>query len=171
MLTTQTAQGDGFGLSLECPTSGWYTAPSVVPALRSPHELLAVSNRSLKQVPITSEENRPAIDDLDPSSFFIWVYYEVLGDPVIGDPSKPPIPDYSRFSYPFVYSESQVFPAQTAYDWNSSDFIWRRVGRNLAPTLSRPQPAALTVMVWEGTNTSASDARTTEAIVESVSVQ
>jgi hypothetical protein len=170
MLETETATGDGFAVNAKYPTVGWYAAPAVVPALRSPHELCAISNRPLKIVPSTSEENRPAIDELDPASMFIWVYYEVLGDPVIGDPTRPPIPDYSRFSYPFVYRESEVFAAQTAYNWSSSSFQWRRVGLNIAPTASRPQPTALTVMVWEGTKSSAADVSATDAIVRSITV-
>jgi hypothetical protein len=103
----------------------------------------------------------------------IWIYYEVLGEvlgnPVIPDPERPPIPDYSRFSYPLAYRESEVFPVQLDYAWGSG-LVWRRVGRNLAPTSARPERAALTVMIWEGKNGSAEDLRAAESVVASVSV-
>jgi hypothetical protein len=169
-MSNWTAVGDGFTVSLSYPDSGWYVAPSVIPALRSPHELFALSNRTLEKIPSTSEANQPLIQDLDAGSYFIWGYYEVLGDPVIGDPARPPIPDYSRFRYPFAYRDSEVFPAQSAYDWDASKFLWRRVGLNLAPSAARPQRAAFTVMIWEGTSTAAADVRAAEAIVASVSV-
>ncbi len=68
-----------------------------------------------------------------------------------------------------MYSQSQVFPVQLDYEWGAK-FVWRRVGHNLAPTTERPEPAALTVMIWEGLAASADDIHTAEAIVESVSV-
>lgn len=170
MLATHTAKGSGFAISAEYPASAWYVAPSVVPALHSPHELGSISNRPLQQVPASSEENRPAVDLLDAAAVYVWIYYEVLGDPSIGDASRPPIPDYSGFSYPFEYNESQVFPAHAAYDWDPAVLTWRRLGRNLPPNVQRAQPAALTVMVWEGTRASVEDVRAAEAIVKSVSV-
>ena len=85
------------------------------------------------------------------------------------DPARPPIPDYSRYSYPLVYGESQVFPAHLDYGWRSG-LIWRRVGHNLAPSAARPEPAALTVMIWEGTGVSAADLHAAQAIVGSVRV-
>jgi hypothetical protein len=156
-------------MTVAVPEEGWYAAPSVVPALRSPHELTAISNRPLQQVPATSEQNTPAISALDAAGYLIWVYYEIQGDPLIDDQERPPIPDYSRFSYPFVYSESQLFPPQVDYGWSSA-ILWRRVGLNLAPTTQRPEPAALTVMIWEGTSASAGDVQAAEDIVGSVTV-
>jgi len=128
-------------------------------------------------VPITSEQNTPDISALGATGYLIWIYYEILGkvprggpgNPVIRDPERPPIPDYSRYSYPLVYSESQVFPVQLDYDW-SEQILWRRVGHNLAPTARRPEPAAVTVMIWEGTRASAHDVDAAEAIVASVSI-
>jgi hypothetical protein len=173
MLVNQAANGSAFALSASLPAAGWYTAPSVVPALHSPHELCAISNRPLQQVPPTSELNHPAIEPLDAAAIFLWVYYEVLGDPAIDDPERPPIPDYARYSYPFVYSESEVFPVQPVYDWDHTRFVWRRVGRNLPPTAARPQPTALTVMIWEGVQAKANDlqaARTTVASIQTTDV-
>jgi hypothetical protein len=163
-MPTRTAAGNGFNLTVEYPESGWHVASKVVPALRSPHELCAISNRPLRQVPITSEENRPDISALGAAGYLIWIYYEVLGDPVIGDPELPPIPDYSRYSYPLAYNESQVL-----YGWSSS-ILWRRLGHNLAPTAQRPERAALTVMIWEGTSASADDRHVIEAMVASASI-
>lgn len=166
------ASGHGFDLTVKYP-QGWYSADRVVPNLFSPHELCVVSNRPLRRVPATSDQNRPDVSALGPEGYLIWIYYEVLGEvlgsPVIPDPERPPIPDYSRFSYPMNYSESQVFPVQLDYDWGTG-LIWRRVGRNLAPTASRPAPAALTVMIWEGKNASVEDLRAVESVVQSVSV-
>lgn len=54
LMSTQTAQGSGFGMTVAVPEEGWYAAPSVVPALRSPHELTAISNRPLQQVRFSS---------------------------------------------------------------------------------------------------------------------
>jgi hypothetical protein len=171
-MQTRKAAGLGFSLTVKHPAS-WHFASSVVPNLYSPHELCAISNRPLRQVPVTSDQNRPDISTLGRKGYLIWIYYEVLGevlgDPVIRDPQRPPIPDYSRYSYPFVYSESQLFPVQLDYEWGSS-ILWRRVGRNLAPTARRRNPAALTVMIWEGTSASADDMRAVEAVVASVSI-
>jgi hypothetical protein len=128
-----------------------------------------LSNRRLRKLPATSDRNTPDVSRLDAAGCLIWIYYEVLNDPVIDDPARPPIPDYSRYSYPLAYSESQVFPRRRDYAWGA-DVIWRRVGRNLAPTPARPHPAALTVMIWEGTRIPAEDLRAAEAIVASVSV-
>jgi hypothetical protein len=172
-MPTQTAAGNGFRLSIDCPAAGWYVAPKVVPNLYSPHELCAISNRPLRQVPITSEQNTPDLSALGPSGCLIWIYYEVLGevlgDPVTQDPERPPIPDYGRYSYPLVYSESQAFPVQLRYDW-SADILWRRLGHDLAPTARRPKPAALTVMIWEGTRATADDLHAVEAMVGSVAI-
>lgn len=168
-MPTATATGNGFSLSVRYPRAGWDFAPRVVPALRSPHELCALSNRRLRALPVTSDQNTPGIGGLDASGCLIWIYYEVLGDPVIDDPARPPIPDYSRYSYPLVYGESQVFPPQLDYDWGAN-LTWRRLGHNLAPGPARPQPAALTVMIWEGRRLSVDDLRAAEAIVSSVSV-
>jgi hypothetical protein len=127
----------------------------------------------LRKLPVTSDQNTPDVSALGATGILIWIYYEVLGEvlgnPVIRDPERPPIPDYSRFSYPLVYGESQLFPPQLAYDWSSS-ILWRRVGRNLEPNTQRPEPAALTVMIWEGMRASADDLRTAETVVGSVSV-
>lgn len=166
---TRTAAGNGFRLSVRYPSAGWDFAPSVVPALRSPHELCAISNRRLRRLPANSDENTPDVGGLGASGHLIWMYYEVLGDPVINDPARPPIPDYSRYSYPLVYGESQVFPARLDYGWGS-DLIWRRVGHNLAPSATRPEPAALTVMIWEGAKVSAADLHAARAVVASVRV-
>jgi hypothetical protein len=168
-MVTATATGQGFRLTVRYPPAGWDFAPSVVPALRSPHELCAISNRRLRRLPATGDHNTPDVTALGVSGYLIWIYYEVRGDPVIDDPARPPIPDYRRFSYPLVYSESQVFPTGVDYAWGS-DLIWRRVGHNLAPTPARPEPAALTVMIWEGARVSAADLRAAEAIVASVRV-
>jgi len=168
-VSTRTAAGPGFTLSVEYPNTGWYTARGVVPALHSPHELCVISNRPLRQVPVTSEQNIPDISALDAAGYLIWIYYEVLGDPVIGDPQRPPIPDYSRYSYPLAYSEAQLFPVQKKYEW-SNHILWRRVGHNLAPTARRPEPAALTVMIWEGTRASMNDVNVAEAMVASISI-
>jgi len=42
------------------------------------------------------------------------------------------------------------------------------MGHNLAPSAARPERAALTVMIWEGTSVSAADLRAAQAIVASV---
>ena len=168
-MPTATATGKGFGLRVRYPPAGWDIASRVVPALRSPHELCALSNRRLRTLPVTSDQNTPDVSGLGPSGCLIWIYYEVLGDPAIDDPARPPIPDYSRYSYPLAYGESQVFPPDLDYDWGTN-LTWRRLGRNLAPTPARPQPAALTVMIWAGRRLAASDLRATQEIVASVSV-
>jgi hypothetical protein len=168
-MQTQAAAGPGFGLSVRYPLAGWHFAPGVVPALRSPHELCALSNRPLRTRPATSDQNTPDLSGLDAAGCLIWVYYEVLNDPAIGDPARPPIPDYSRYSYPLVYAESQVFPVRRDYAWGA-DLRWRRVGHNLAPTPARPEPAALTVMIWEGTRASAADLHAARVIVASVRI-
>jgi hypothetical protein len=165
----RTATGNGFSLSVSYPAAGWHFAPSVIPALRSPHELCALSNRPLRRLPVTSDQNTPDIGGLGVSGCLIWMYYEVLNDPVINDPARPPIPDYSRYSYPLAYGQSQVFPGRLDYAWGAG-FTWRRVGRNLAPVPGRPEPAALTVMIWEGARTSAADRRAAAAIVASVRI-
>lgn len=171
-METRKTSGRGFELAVKYP-KGWYTASGVVPNLFSPHELCVISNRPLRRVPATSDQNRPDVSTLGTTGYLIWIYYEVLGEvlgnPVIPDPERPPIPDYSRFSYPLAYSESQVFPVQLDYAWGSG-LVWRRVGRNLAPTSARAEPAALTVMIWEGKNGSAEDLRAVESVVASVSV-
>lgn len=168
-MPTRTATGNGFTVTVRYPSPGWDFAWTVVPALRSPHELCAISNRPLRKVPAASDQNTPDIGGLGPAGYLIWMYYQVRDDPVIDDPAPPPIPDYSRYSYPLVYGEAQVFPARRDYSWGT-DFVWRRVGHNLAPTAARPEPAALTVMTWEGARASADDRHTVEAIVASVSV-
>jgi hypothetical protein len=167
-MLTRTATGQGFRMTVQYPPAGWDFARSVVPALRSPHELCAISNRRLRRLPATSDENTPDVDGLGASGHLIWIYYQVRGDPAIDDPAQPPIPDYHRYSYPLVYGESQIFP-RLDYDWGP-DLIWRRVGHNLAPTAARPEPTALTVMIWEGTGVSAADLRAAQAIVASVRV-
>ncbi len=172
-MPTQKAAGLGFNLAVQYPETGWYVSPGVVPNLYSPHELCAMSNQPLRQVPSTSDQNHPDISALGATGCLIWIYYEVLGEipgnPVTRDPERPPIPDYSRYSYPLAYSESQMFPPQLAYDW-SSNVLWRRLGHNLPPTAQRPEPAALTVMIWEGTRASADDLHAIETIVRPVSV-
>lgn len=165
----RTAAGNGFSLSVEYPPAGWDFAARVVPALRSPHELGALSNRPLRTLPATSDQNTPDVSALDGSGLLIWMYYEVLNDPVINDPARPPIPDYRRYSYPLVYDEAQVFPRRRDYAWGA-DLIWRRVGHNLGSAPGRPDPAALTVMIWAGTRVAAHDLRAAEAIVASVRV-
>jgi hypothetical protein len=168
-MRTQTAAGNGFRISVRYPSAGWDYASSVVPALRSPHELCAISNRRLRRLPATSDENTPDAGSLGASGHLIWMYYEVAGDPVIDDPARPPIPDYGRYSYPLVYGEAQVFPAHRDYGWGS-DLIWQRAGHNLAPSAARPEPAALTVMTWKGTRVPAADLHAARAIVASVRV-
>src|SRR5579862_7761250 len=119
-MPTATAAGQGFSLHVRYPSAGWDVAPRVVPALRAPHELCALSNRRLRTLPVTSDQNTPDVDDLGPSGCLIWIYYEVLGVPVIDDPARPPIHDYSHYSYPLVYGESQVFPPHLDYDWGTN---------------------------------------------------
>lgn len=168
-MPTATATGKGFSLRVRYPPAGWDVAPRVIPALQSPHELCVLSNRRLRTLPVTSDQNTPDVAGLGASGCLIWIYYQVLGDPVIDDPARPPIPDYSRYSYPLVFGESQVFPRNLDYDWGT-DLIWRRLGHNLAPTPARPEPAALTVMIWQGRQLPTSDHRATQDIVTSVSV-
>lgn len=168
-MPTATAAGEGFSLRVQYPPAGWDVAPRVVPALRSPHELCALSNRRLRILPRVSDQNTPDVGGLGAAGCLIWIYYQVLGDPVIDDPARPPIPDYGRYSYPLVYGESQVFPRRLDYDWGP-DLIWRRLGHNLAPSPARPEPAALTVMIWEGRRLPAADLRAARQIVTSVSV-
>jgi len=166
------AAGLGFRLAIDYPER-WHVLSRAVPNLYTPRELCTISNRPIRPVPITSQQNRPNLSYLDASGVLIWVYYEVHGEvmtqPPIRDPLRPPIPDYSRYSYPLVYGESQLFPRLLDYEW-SPDILWRRVGRNLAPTAARPERAALTVMVWEGVRTSTADVRSIEEVVASVSV-
>jgi hypothetical protein len=169
---TQKAAGLGFDLTVKYP-DGWHVASRVVPNLYSPHELCAISSRPLRKVPIASDQNTPDVRAIGEKGYLIWIYYEVLGEvlgnPVIRDPERPPIPDCSRYSYPMVYSESQLFPVQLAYDWGPN-ILWRRVGHNLVPTARRREPAALTVMIWEGTRASADDLHAVEEVVASVSI-
>lgn len=167
-ITTATAAASSFALTVQYPES-WYQAASVVPWLRSPHELCAISSRPLQQVPSDSEQNFPMVQALDASGYLIWICYQVFEDPTIDDPQHPLIPNYSRFSYPFVYSEAELFPPQLDYEWNRG-LLWRRVGLNLSASLERPEEAALTVMFWEGSGASSFDVQSAEAIVESVSV-
>ena len=167
-MRTRTAAGNGFTLTVGYPENGWFAAPSVVPALRSPHELCVLSNRHLQKAPVTSQQNQPDLGNLDAAGLLIWIYYEVYGDPAINDPTRPPIPDYSHYSYPLVYSEAQVFPRQVDYEW-SSDLVWMRLGHNLPPNQQRPERAALTVMIWQGTQASPGDLRATKDIVNSIS--
>lgn len=155
-------------LAVDYPENGWFAASSVVPALRSPHELSVLSNRPLLKAPVTSQQNQPDLSNLDAAGLLIWIYYEVLGDPVINDPARPPIPDYSHYSYPLVYSEAQVFPRGLDYEW-SSDLVWMRLGHNLPPNQQRPEPAALTVMIWKGTQASPGDLQATKDMVQSIS--
>lgn len=169
MLSKVSAPGDGFYITLEYPRPGWHHASKVVPWLRSPHELATISNRPLQKVPKGNYQNVPMVQVLDAGAYLIWVYYQVFRDPSIDDPHHPLIPDYTRFSYPFEYSEAQLFPPQLDYEW-SRNLLWRRVGLNLPPTPARPEKAALTVMFWEGTRASVADTRVAEAIVRSVSV-
>lgn len=168
-MPTATATGQGFSLRIQYPPAGWDAAPGVVPALRSPHELCALSNRRLRILPAVSGQNIPDVGGLGASGCLIWIYYQVLGDPAIDDPARPLIPDYSRYSYPLVYGEAQIFPPRLDYDWGT-DLIWRRLGHNLPPTPARPEPAALTVMIWEGRRLNAGDLRAAREIVTSVSV-
>ena len=127
-MRTHEVPGIGFSLSVKYPEAGWYAASSIVPNLYSPRELGAISNRPLRKLPVTSDQNTPDVSALGATGILIWIYYEVLGEvlgnPVIRDPERPPIPDYSRFSYPLVYGESQLFPPQLAYDWSSSILCW-----------------------------------------------
>jgi hypothetical protein len=81
---------------------------------------------------------------------------------------RPPIPDYSHYSYPLVYSEAQVFPPLD-YEW-SSDLVWMRLGHNLPPNQKRPERAALTVMIWKGTHVSPGDLQATKDMVQSISI-
>ena len=167
-MRTRTAPGNGFTLAVQYPEEGWSAASRVVPALRSPHELCVLSNRPLRKVPVTSRQNTPDVDHLGAAGVLIWIYYEVHGDPVIGDPERPPIPDYSDYSYPLTYSEAQVFP-RLDYEW-SSELAWLRLGHNLPATAQRPEDAALTVMIWKGVRASAQDVQAVKDIVKSVSV-
>jgi hypothetical protein len=167
-MPTATATGEGFSLRVQYPPAGWDVAPRVVPALRSPHEMCALSNRRLRILPAVSDQNTPDLSGLGPGGCLIWIYYEVLGDPAIDDPARPLIPDYHRYSYPLVYGESQVFPPLD-YDWGE-DLIWRRLGHNLRPDPARPQQAALTVMIWEGRRLATADLRTAKQIVTSIEV-
>jgi hypothetical protein len=166
MAATRTAAGHGFTLSVRYPSAGWDFAQSVVPALRSPHELCALSNRPLRKLSARSAENTPDVSGLGASGVLIWIYYEMRNDPLIKDPGAPPIPDYSRYSYPLAYGEAQIFPARD-YSWGT-DLNWRRVGHNLAPVPARPEAVAVTVMIWEGVRVPAVDLRAAEAIVASV---
>src|SRR5487761_1784305 len=136
MMPTATATGEGFSLRVRYPPAGWDVAPRVVPALRAPHEMCALSNRRLRILPAVSDQNTPDVTGLGASGCLIWIYYEVLGDPAIDDPARPLIPDYRRYSYPLVYSEAQVFPERD-YDWGAN-LIWRRLGHNLDPVPARP---------------------------------
>ncbi len=171
-MQTRKAAGRGFNLTVKYPAA-WHVASSVVPNLYSPHELCVISNRPLRRVPSNSSQNRPDISALGAKGYLIWIYYEVLGEvlgnPVIRDPERPPIPDYSRYSYPLVYSESELFPVQLDYEWGPN-ILWRRVGHNLPATARRRDPGALTVMIWEGTSASADDLRAVEEVVASVSI-
>jgi hypothetical protein len=168
-MPTAAATGNGFRLTVSYPPGGWDVAPRVVPALLSPHELCAISNRPLRRLPATSDQNTPDLSGLGPAGCLIWIYYEVRSDPAIADPGRPPIPDYSRYAYPLVYAEAQVFPRNLDYAWGA-DFTWRRAGRNLAPTPARPHPAALTVMTWEGPRLPAADRQAVAAIMASVRI-
>lgn len=168
-MPTATATGEGFSLRVRYPPAGWDVAPRVVPALRSPHELCALSNRRLRILPRVSEQNTPDVSGLGVAGCLIWIYYQVLGDPAIDDPERPLIPDYRRYSYPLVYGESQVFPPRADYAWGT-ELTWRRLGHNLGPAPARPEPAALTVMIWEGRQLPAASLRAAQQIVASVSV-
>ena len=125
-MPTAAATGNGFRLTRELSAGRLgCRGPSVVPALRSPHELCAISNRPLRRLPATSDQNTPDLCGLGAAGCLIWMYYEVRGDPAIADAARPPIPDYSRYSYPLDYGEAQVFPRKLAYAWGA-DLVWRR---------------------------------------------
>ena len=74
-------QGRGFTLTVPDAQAGWDFAPSLVPALRSPHELCAISNRRLRRLPVTSDQNTPDVGGLGASGHLIWIVLRSAGRP------------------------------------------------------------------------------------------
>ena len=78
-MVTRDGDGRGFTLTVRYPPAGWDFAPSVVPALRSPHELCAISNRRLRRLPATSDQNTPDVGGLGASGHLIWIVLPSAG--------------------------------------------------------------------------------------------
>lgn len=137
----------------------WYFSEKPVPALSIPRQLFGLSTRPISLVPEDSAQPRPMVSDLGADAMFVWCYCQSPLDP---DPSDPDVvPDYSRFSFPLQYRESEVFPSYDAREWRSADFLWRRVGFTVGGW-------TVTVWIWEGTRATEQDVADAETIVASV---
>lgn len=134
----------------------WYLSRRAVPNLVVPREIFALSNRPIRPTPVASSQPRPMISSLDSASIFVWCYYQAEGDP--GD--HDPIPDYRSPSYPLSYHRSEVMAASDAREWDSSKFLWRRLGFN-------QDGIKVTIWIWQGTTVSSTDLRLAERAVES----
>lgn len=147
-----------FALELSAP-SGWDVARSAVPNLVHPHELVAMSNRPIQPTPADSSQPRPMIASLDPAAIFVWAYFQHKDDPEMT--AAEDLPDYERFTLPLDYSDSEVFPAYEAREWDPRNFLWRRVGLRVRDTW-------LTVWMWEGMAAKLTDVDALKAIVKSI---
>jgi hypothetical protein len=107
----------------------WHLSRRAVPNLVVPREIFALSNQPIRPTPVNSSQPRPVISSLDSGSIFIWCYYQAEGDP--GD--RDPIPGYQPPSYPLSYHRSEVMAASDAREWDSSKFLWRRLGFDQGP--------------------------------------
>lgn len=158
MLPLLVCQNPHVSVNVQYP-SDWHAVKKCVPKLVIPRELFAISNRPIVQTPLDSSQPRPMIQALSARDMFVWCYSQVPGDP---DPVHPDaVPDYSRYSMPLRYLESEVFPSTDAREWDSSDFLWRRVGFDT-------DGVVVTVWVWEGTKADAPLISAAEEIVGSV---
>lgn len=90
---------------------------------------------------------------------FIWCYAQRPTDPDPFDPSV--VPDYSRYSFPLQYAESEVLPSYSAREWDPADFLWRRLGFVASGW-------TISVWIWEGTHARQADVDAAGDIVTSV---
>ena len=134
----------------------WHLSRKAVPNLVVPREIFALSNRPIQPTPVSSSQPRPMISSLDSGSIFVWCYYQAEGDP--GDPD--PIPAYRRSFYPLSYNHSEVMAAFDAREWDSSKFLWRRLGFD-------QDGLQISIWIWQGTTASSSDLRLAEDAVGS----
>jgi hypothetical protein len=139
----------------------WHLIPKAVPKLVVPRELFAVSNRPMQPVPTDSSQPRPMIASLDDGALVIWCYYQVPGDPDAGRPD--PTPDYKGPSYPLAFGRSEIMDPSDAREWESSRFLWRRLG-------VAHNGAKITLWIWQGTNCSSSVLAQAEQVLRSIRI-
>jgi hypothetical protein len=139
---------------------GWFFARKAVPKLVVPRELFVAATSELKATPSETSQPRPWVQTLTASDMVVWCYHQRPEDP---DPLDPlAVPDYSRFTLPLAYSESEVFPSTDAREWSPAVFLWRRIGFPLGS-------ARVSVWIWEGTRAQNEALQATERLLASVS--